>query len=127
MLFSYNVTKDSETIEYLNLAVIDRFIGCETTSSYQNYLSSNVKSPGIRHRYVLNVFKWGFKYNIYIYIYIYYRMINKSPGNRLSHLAKRRAIFSSASLAVASQKSSALIGRQVVFDRRYFKVYYIAL
>lgn len=50
VFFSYNVTKDSETIEYLNLAVIDRFIGSETTSSYRNLPSATVKSPVMRQR-----------------------------------------------------------------------------
>lgn len=48
---------------------------------------------------------------------VYDRMMKKSPGSRLSHLAKRRAVFSSASLAQAAQKANALMGRQVMLDQ----------
>lgn len=51
-----------------------------------------------------------------------FRMLTKSPGNRLSHLAKRRAIFSSANLLKPSGSSSAdtskLGKHQMVIDTR---------
>lgn len=47
-------------------------------------------------------------------------MLSKSPGNRLSHLAKRRAIFSSANLLKPSLNDSSKLGKnQMVIDTRY--------
>ncbi|XP_061389550.1 serine-rich adhesin for platelets [Musca vetustissima] len=91
---SYNLNKASENNEYLSLSIMERFIGAETASSYQNSPSS-AKKRSTRMK-----------------------LLCQSPGNRLSHLAKRRAIFSSAHLATTSQKSSTLLGPQIVLDKK---------
>uniref|UniRef100_A0A1A9WP96 Uncharacterized protein n=1 Tax=Glossina brevipalpis TaxID=37001 RepID=A0A1A9WP96_9MUSC len=90
---SYNLNEASESKEYLNLSIMERFIGAETASSYQNALS-NVKKHNAR-----------------------LKQLCQSPGSRLSHLARRRAVFSSANLANASQRSQSLIGPQILFDK----------
>lgn len=46
-------------------------------------------------------------------------MLTQSPGNRLSHLAKRRAVFSSANLATNSQKLNSSIGPQILLDKKW--------
>ncbi|XP_073844649.1 cyclin E-interacting protein minus [Musca autumnalis] len=91
---SYNLNKASESNEYLSLSIMERFIGAETASSYQNSPSSAKKRSSRM------------------------KLLCQSPGNRLSHLAKRRAIFSSAHLATTSQKSSTLLGPQIVLDKK---------
>uniref|UniRef100_A0A1A9UV37 Uncharacterized protein n=1 Tax=Glossina austeni TaxID=7395 RepID=A0A1A9UV37_GLOAU len=90
---SYNLNEASERNEYLNLSIVERFIGAETASSYENVLSN---------------FK---KHNARI------KQLCQSPGSRLSHLARRRAVFSSANLANASQRSQTLIGPQILVDK----------
>lgn len=46
-------------------------------------------------------------------------MLTQSPGNRLSHLAKRRAIFSSANLATNSIRLNNSMGPQILLDKKY--------
>nr|XP_036219266.1 uncharacterized protein LOC106620791 isoform X2 [Bactrocera oleae] len=87
---SFNLCKASENNEYLGLSVIERFIGAETASSYRNSPSS-AKKRNARMK-----------------------LLTQSPGNRLSHLARRRATFSSAQLA--TQKSNSLRGPQILVD-----------
>ncbi|XP_075165519.1 cyclin E-interacting protein minus isoform X2 [Haematobia irritans] len=91
---SYNLTKASESNEYLSLSIVERCIGAETATSYRNSPSS-AKKRSTRMK-----------------------LLCQSPGNRLSHLAKRRAIFSSAHLATTSQKSSTLLGPQIMLDKK---------
>ncbi|KNC21793.1 hypothetical protein FF38_03231, partial [Lucilia cuprina] len=91
----YNLNKASENNEYLSLSVMERFIGAETASSYLNSPSS-AKKRSTR-----------------------LKLLCQSPGNRLSHLAKRRAIFSSANLA--TQKTSTLVGPQILLDKKKVK------
>ncbi|KAM7344838.1 cyclin E-interacting protein minus [Cochliomyia hominivorax] len=91
----YNINKASENNEYLSMSVVERFIGAETASSYQNSPSS-AKKRSTR-----------------------LKLLCQSPGNRLSHLAKRRAIFSSANLA--TQKTSTLVGPQIMLDKKKVK------
>lgn len=50
------------------------------------------------------------------------RMLTQSPGNRLSHLAKRRAIFSSANLATNSIKLNNSMGPQILLDKKYVNI-----
>ncbi|XP_054738432.1 uncharacterized protein LOC129244684 isoform X1 [Anastrepha obliqua] len=88
--FCFNLCKASENNEYLGLSVIERFIGAETASSYRNSPSSEKKRNARM------------------------KLLTQSPGNRLSHLARRRATFSSAQLA--TQKSNSLRGPQIVVD-----------
>lgn len=97
----YNICKASESIELLNLQVIERYIGAETSSSYTaNYMSSpsSAKKRNIRQK-----------------------MLTQTAGNnRLSHLAKRRAAFSSANLSTNSLKpqNNFLGGMQILLDNK---------
>ncbi|XP_017040683.1 uncharacterized protein LOC108087687 isoform X2 [Drosophila ficusphila] len=91
---SYNLNKAAEQNEYLSLSVVDRYVGVETATSY-------VRSPSSAKKRNMRM-----------------KMLTQSPGNRLSHLAKRRAIFSSASLATNSQKLNSSIGPQLMLDKK---------
>ncbi|XP_020804433.1 uncharacterized protein LOC110181103 [Drosophila serrata] len=91
---SYNLNKAAEQNEYLSMSVVDRYVGVETATSY-------VRSPSSAK-----------KRNIRM------KMLTQSPGNRLSHLARRRAIFSSANLATNSQKLNSSIGPQILLDKK---------
>ncbi|XP_036331937.1 uncharacterized protein LOC118743399 isoform X2 [Rhagoletis pomonella] len=90
--FCFNLCKASENNEYLGLSVIERFIGAETASSYRNSPSSEKKRNARM------------------------KLLTQSPGNRLSHLARRRATFSSAQLA--TQKSNTLRGPQILVETK---------
>lgn len=103
---SYNLSKASERIELLNLSVIERYIGAETSSSYNAHTTvSSAKKRNLR-----------------------LKMLSQSPGSRLSHLAKRRAIFSSANLQSTLQanvagtssasNASKVNNRQILLDSR---------
>ncbi|XP_016947401.1 uncharacterized protein LOC108022786 [Drosophila biarmipes] len=91
---SYNLNKAAEQNEYLSMSVVDRYVGVETATSY-------VRSPSSAKKRNMRM-----------------KMLTQSPGNRLSHLAKRRAIFSSANLATNSQKLNSSIGPQIVLDKK---------
>ncbi|XP_030386582.1 uncharacterized protein LOC115633297 isoform X2 [Scaptodrosophila lebanonensis] len=91
---SYNLNKAAEQNEYLSLSVVDRYIGAETATSY-------VRSPSSAKKRNMRM-----------------KMLTQSPGNRLSHLAKRRAIFSSANLATNSLKLNSSIGPQILLDKK---------
>ncbi|KAH8277728.1 hypothetical protein KR018_004221 [Drosophila ironensis] len=91
---SYNLNKASEQNEYLSLSVVDRYVGVETATSY-------VRSPSSAKKRNMRM-----------------KLLTQSPGNRLSHLAKRRAIFSSANLATNSQKLNSSIGPQILLDKK---------
>ncbi|KAL9875443.1 uncharacterized protein ACN427_013565 [Glossina fuscipes fuscipes] len=90
---SYNLNEASESNEYLNLSIVEHFIGAETASSYEN-VPSNIKRHNAR-----------------------IKQLCQSPGSRLSHLARRRAVFSPANLANTSQQSQTLIGPQILVDK----------
>ncbi|XP_055627394.1 uncharacterized protein LOC129769285 [Toxorhynchites rutilus septentrionalis] len=76
----YNRSTVSEKIELLGLKYIDRYIGAETSSTFNiTHSPSSSKKRNLR-----------------------LKMLNQSPGRRLSHLARRRAIFSSANLLCSS-------------------------
>ncbi|EDW01078.1 uncharacterized protein LOC6560512 [Drosophila grimshawi] len=91
---SYNLNKAAEQNEYLSLSVVERYVGAETATSY-------VRSPSSAKKRNMRL-----------------KMLTKSPGNRLSHLAKRRAIFSSANLATNSIKLNSSIGPQIMLDKK---------
>ncbi|XP_044778440.1 uncharacterized protein LOC6735890 isoform X2 [Drosophila simulans] len=91
---SYNLNKAAEQNEYLSMSVVDRYVGVETATSY-------VRSPSSAKKRNMRM-----------------KMLTQSPGNRLSHLAKRRAIFSSANLATNSQKLNSSIGPQIMLDKK---------
>ncbi|ALC41690.1 mi [Drosophila busckii] len=91
---SYNLNKAAEQNEYLSLSVVERYVGVETATSY-------VRSPSSAKKRNMRM-----------------KMLTQSPGNRLSHLAKRRAIFSSANLATNSIKLNNSIGPQILLDKK---------
>ncbi|XP_055919390.1 uncharacterized protein LOC129951321 [Eupeodes corollae] len=98
---SYNLCKASESIELLSLAVIERFIGAETSTSYTSNNSSSPSSAKKRN--------------------LRQKMLTQTSGyNRLSHLAKRRAAFSSANLAtnLLKPQSCFLGGMQILLDKK---------
>lgn len=86
----YNRSRNSEKIELMALDLVERYVGCETVSSY----TTCVKSPQSTKKRALKS-----------------RAVLQSPGRRLSHLARRRAIFSSANL-----KQSVGANRQIVLN-----------
>ena len=47
----------------------------------------------------------------------YFRLQTQSPGRRLSHLAKRRTVFSSANLKSSGLASQSTSGGQLFIDR----------
>lgn len=104
----YNRSTITEKIELVGLKYVDRYIGAETCSTFNISRSpTNAKKRNLKM---------------------------KSPGSRLSHLARRRAVFSSANLlnssigsamtAVASSSSFQsknplrLCNRQILLDPR---------
>lgn len=91
-LFSHNRSKLSEDFEQLCTKYASRYVGAETQTSCTVFDSNNQISPSKRKATKL---RWG----------------GKSPGRRLSHLARRRITFSSASL----QQSNS---RQVLVDAK---------
>lgn len=97
--FSYNRNKISEDFEHLCSRYAERYIGLETQSTCVAFDSDESTS-----------FKRKFSKP---------RWAAKSPGRRLSHLARRRITFSSSSLQSAS--SSAILGsrtRQILVDAK---------
>ncbi|KAH8413825.1 hypothetical protein KR222_009008 [Zaprionus bogoriensis] len=94
---SFNLNKAAEQNEYLSLSVVERYVGAETATSY-------VRSPSSAKKRNMRM-----------------KMLTQSPGNRLSHLAKRRAIFSSANLATNSIKLNNSIGPQILLDKKYVR------
>lgn len=92
----YNRSKYSEKFESLSLKYVERYIGAETSSSF-----SFMQSPTSAKKRSMRLKSLG----------------GKSPGNRLSHLARRRAIFSSENLAnQASTSSTDPAKRQIILD-----------
>lgn len=95
--FSHNRSHLSEELEDLCSKYAQRYVGDETQSSctvFQNTKTSPMKRKMINKRWSI-----------------------KSPGRRLSHLARRRITFSSANL----QSSSSTLGiraRQILVDAK---------
>ncbi|XP_055315475.1 uncharacterized protein LOC129575627 [Sitodiplosis mosellana] len=77
----YNRTKYTENIEMMYMKLVERNVGQETGTSFTYNIATSAKKKPIRK-------------------------LMASPGNRLSHLARRRAIFSSANLQSQSQLSN---------------------
>ena len=100
VIFSHNRNKVSEDFEHLCLKYAERYIGAETQSSCTVFDSN----PPSSQKRKMSKPRWSVK----------------SPGRRLSHLARRRITFSSANLQANS--SSAILGsraRQILVDARY--------
>lgn len=100
----YNHSVISEKLDMLRLKYVDRYIGSETSSTL-----NGARSPCSAK-----------KRNLHL------KMLNQSPGSRLSHLARRRAAFSSANLLNVSISSSVTCtsssirscNRQILLDPR---------
>lgn len=90
----YNRNQYTESIEMLYMKLAERHVGAETGSSYTYTWPASVKKSKRKS------------------------MMAKSPGNRLSHLARRRAIFSSANLLsnLKLVNQSKLGSKQCVID-----------
>ncbi|XP_050093779.1 uncharacterized protein LOC126576515 [Anopheles aquasalis] len=74
----YNKSTVTEKLELLGVKYVERYIGAETSCSFNmTHSPSSAKKRSQRMK-----------------------MLNQSPGNRLSHLAKRRAVFSSDNLRI---------------------------
>uniref|UniRef100_T1H2T3 Uncharacterized protein n=1 Tax=Megaselia scalaris TaxID=36166 RepID=T1H2T3_MEGSC len=80
----------------MSLQVIERYVSCETASSYQP-LPSSAKKRNER-----------------------LKKLTQSPGSRLSHLAKRRSVFSSVNLQ-SKADTSLNSSRQILLDNKKSK------
>lgn len=101
----YNRTIYTDDIETISLKFLDRFVGSETSSSFTSVDVSSAKKKAIKMK-----------------------LLSQSPGRRLSHLAKRRSMFSSANLLMqrngpstsgisASQPNPVkVVNRQILLD-----------
>lgn len=107
-LFSYNLSSAIEQYESLTVKYRSRFLGTETASSFVVADISSAKKRANRTKAL--------------------QQNNSSPGRRLSHLARRRAIFSCANLqgakeaAAQAQKAavdlSRIANRQILLPTR---------
>lgn len=101
--FSHNRSKESEDFEHLCTKYAARYVGAETASSCTVWSMMEANSATKRRNAKL---RWGVK----------------SPGRRLSHLARRRITFSSTNLQTGGANLS-VIGntsgmRQLVIDTK---------
>ncbi|XP_041984617.1 uncharacterized protein LOC121737125 isoform X2 [Aricia agestis] len=96
----YNLTSYSEKLERLNQKYAERFVGAETDTSVNIY-SGGLQSPSsASKRKALRI-----------------KMAQvKSPGRRLSHLARRRQAFCSA--ATISEKAQCSTSKMVLIDKK---------
>ncbi|XP_063830746.1 uncharacterized protein LOC135080006 [Ostrinia nubilalis] len=96
----YNLTKYSEKFEALALRYGERFVGAETDTSVSVH-SGGMQSPSsASKRKALRLAQ------------------AKSPGRRLSHLARRRQMFCSA--ATINEKAQASASKMVLIDKNFF-------
>nr|CAI5856750.1 unnamed protein product [Callosobruchus analis] len=97
----FNSNRLSEQLEELLTKYAQRYVGAETQSSCTVFDTVTNMSPSKRCRLVGR------------------RWITKSPGRRLSHLARRRITFSSANLAAAGTSGAAgNRARQILVDAK---------
>ncbi|CAH0724328.1 unnamed protein product, partial [Brenthis ino] len=98
----YNVTAYSEKLEQLMQRYGERFIGAETDTSVNIY-SGGLQSPSSASKRKALRLKMAQA---------------KSPGRRLSHLARRRQAFCSA--ATINEKAQASTAKMVLIDKNFF-------
>ncbi|CAH2089392.1 unnamed protein product [Euphydryas editha] len=96
----YNLTSHSEKIEQLLQRYIERYVGAETDTSVNIY-SGGLQSPSSASKRKALRLKMAQV---------------KSPGRRLSHLARRRQAFCSA--ATINEKAHAATARMVLIDKK---------
>ncbi|CAH0552179.1 unnamed protein product, partial [Brassicogethes aeneus] len=99
-LFSFNRSKISEELELLLAKFGQRCVGAETQSSCTAFECAGSASSPSKRRMQKN--RWG---------------ALKSPGRRLSHLARRRITFSSANLQ-AGPSMAGMRARQIMIDAK---------
>lgn len=98
----YNVTKHSEKLELLALRYGERYVGAETDTSVNIY-SGGLQSPNSASKRKALRLKMAQA---------------KSPGRRLSHLARRRQAFASA--ATINEKAQSSNSKMVLIDKNFF-------
>ncbi|XP_037961831.2 uncharacterized protein LOC105382828 [Plutella xylostella] len=98
----YNVTKYSERLELLALRCGERFVGGETDTSVTVF-SGGLQSPSSANKRKAMRLKMAQA---------------KSPGRRLSHLARRRQAFCSA--ATIGEKAHTSTSKMVLIDKNFF-------
>ncbi|XP_064073734.1 serine-rich adhesin for platelets [Vanessa tameamea] len=98
----YNITSYSEKIEQLMQRYGERFIGAETDTSVNIY-SGGLQSPSSASKRKAMRLKMAQV---------------KSPGRRLSHLARRRQAFCSA--ATINEKAQSSTSKMVLIDKNFF-------
>ncbi|CAH2095299.1 unnamed protein product [Euphydryas editha] len=96
----YNLTSHSEKIEQLMQRYVERYVGAETDTSVNIY-SGGLQSPSSASKRKALRLKMAQV---------------KSPGRRLSHLARRRQAFCSA--ATINEKAHASTARMVLIDKK---------
>ncbi|KAF5275368.1 hypothetical protein FQA39_LY06825 [Lamprigera yunnana] len=101
----YNRSKVSEDFEHLCIKYTERYIGAETESTCTSF-HTNASTPS-KHK-------------------LKCRRVAKSPGKRLSHLARRRITFSKDSLqSSVNSANCSFIGsrtRQIMVDARKYEL-----
>lgn len=96
----YNITKYSEQVESLAMRYGERYVGAETDTSVSIH-SGGLQSPSsASKRKALRLAQ------------------AKSPGRRLSHLARRRQTFCSA--ATIGEKTQGNASKMVLIDKNFF-------
>ncbi|XP_045452317.1 uncharacterized protein LOC123661398 [Melitaea cinxia] len=98
----YNLTSHSEKIEQLLQRYAERYVGAETDTSVNIY-SGGLQSPSSACKRKAMRLKLA---------------QGKSPGRRLSHLARRRQAFASA--ATINERAQASTARMVLIDKNFF-------
>ncbi|KAJ8717149.1 hypothetical protein PYW08_005548 [Mythimna loreyi] len=98
----YNVTKHSEKLDLLTLRYGERYVGAETDTSVNIY-SGGMQSPNSASKRKALRLKMAQA---------------KSPGRRLSHLARRRQAFASA--ATINEKAQSSTAKMVLIDKNFF-------
>ncbi|XP_026741470.1 uncharacterized protein LOC113503629 isoform X2 [Trichoplusia ni] len=96
----YNVTKHSEKLELLALRYGERYVGAETDTSVNIY-SGGMQSPNSASK------RKALRQKL---------AQAKSPGRRLSHLARRRQAFASA--ATINEKAQTSNSKMVLIDKK---------
>ncbi|KAJ2948637.1 hypothetical protein O0L34_g7893 [Tuta absoluta] len=99
---SYNLTQYSERFELLSLRYGERYVGNETDSTV-NVHSGGLQSPSSASKRKAMRLKMA---------------AAKSPGRRLSHLARRRQAFCSA--ATIGEKAHSSQSKMVYIDKNFF-------
>ncbi|CAH1955387.1 unnamed protein product [Acanthoscelides obtectus] len=96
----FNSSRLSEQLEDLYAKFAQRYVGAETQSSCTVFDAETGMSPSKRCKLLGR--RWA----------------TKSPGRRLSHLARRRITFSSANLAAGTSGAAGSRARQILVDAK---------